>query len=159
VPSHVGKPEESDRARTFDRLSSTRAFELLIVVPYVVLAAILGEIYPLSPLEMFATVSAGAGNLGVVDAHGALIPTSAYVDWNCTNGLAAPLDRLPDACLPDRGQGIVAKQVEYLRKHASADAVGEPVTLTRRVWSANATGPLSFHDCIVDTCTARRVAR
>jgi hypothetical protein len=153
----MAKPEENSVSCVFDRLVATPGFELLIVVPYVVLAALFGEHYPLSPLEMFASAPSGAGNLGVVDARGALIPITTYVDWNCTNGLASPLEHLPDACMPDRGQGIVEMQVRYLRQHASDKAVGEPLTLTRRVWSAAATGPLEYRDCVVDACTARRV--
>lgn len=147
------------KPRVSDRLLHTRWFELGIIALYIGLAVHLGEHYPLSPLEMFAELPPGVGNLGVVDPRGTLVPVTEYVDWNCKNGLAAPLDGLPDACMPDRGAGIIEKRLDYMRGHASDAAVGEPLALTRRVWIATATGPLKYHDCFVDACTARRVSR
>jgi hypothetical protein len=136
-----------------------RRFEAAIIVFYVVPAAVFGEHYPLSPLEMFAAPPSGVGRLQARTEGGSVLPITDFVDWNCEHGLDDLYARLPTECFPDRGAGIATMRLEYLRRHTSAEPVGEPITLVRRVWQGDAQGALRDRECVVDRCSARRVNR
>ena len=136
-----------------------RVIAVLCFFAYGVVASGTLNVFPFSTFEMYSQVSVTTGSRVIVrDADGEAHEVKRYVDWSCEGPLNIDAERCmvrypPFYFIPYKDAEVEA----HIRAHPGEGDGTQPLTLVRRIWRLeHSNGPISYEDCELHTCRARR---
>jgi hypothetical protein len=144
---------DNRESRQVDR-RATLAVGLLSFFGYLVVARIVGNVYPFSTFPMYAGERITSGSRIVArDESLRLHEVTDGTAWQCDAGA---LD--PNGCAGGHVHTISyvdREAIEYVRTHTGADPRSRPVEIVRHVWTfPDDRGPPTTSDCRLALCLA-----